>query len=61
MGEAKRLREAGKALARTDLDREQARKDELHRIERQRNGDALRDRLRGSGVPWDAWPKGAKR
>jgi hypothetical protein len=60
MGEAKRKREAGTALAPTDLDRKQAMRDELWRIERQHNGDALKGRLRGSGVPWETWPKEAK-
>jgi hypothetical protein len=60
MGEAKRRREAGTALAPTDLDKKHAMQNELWRIKRQHNGDALKDRLRGSGVPWDAWPKEAR-
>jgi len=48
MGEAKRRRDTnGVADERTNRDREWALKDELWRIERQRNGDALKDRQFG--------------
>jgi hypothetical protein len=61
MGEAKRKREAGTAMAPTDLDKKQAMQNELWRIKRQHNGDALKDRLSGSGVPWETWPKEARK
>lgn len=62
MGEAKRRRDAkGVTDERTNRDRDVALKEELWRIERQRNGYALKYRLSGSGIPWNAWPKKAKR
>lgn len=53
MGEAKRRRDASGVTDERTLEQiEQARKDELWRIERQRNGEALEDRLWGSGLPF---------
>ena len=57
MGEAKRNRETAVALGPTDLDKKAALNDELRRIDRQRNGDALNTRRRIGGIPQEAWPK----
>ena len=63
MGEAKRRRDAkGVTDERTEREREQALENELWRIKRHKNGQALADRLHGSGVPhnyqWRPWNYG---
>lgn len=61
MGEAKRRRDKlGVQDERTSHDRKWALKEELWRIKRQRNGDALHDRLR-CVIPWETWPSEMKR
>jgi hypothetical protein len=54
MGEAKRRRDAiGVTDERTKSDRDDAYAMEVYRIERQRNGNALADRLLGIGISVD--------
>lgn len=63
MGEAKRRRDAnGVTDERTARERDYALKYEQWRIERQRNGEALAERLYASGIPhnyrWRPWNHG---
>lgn len=57
MGEAKRRRDAnGVKDERTPEQIEDARQDELYRMQRHRDGTALETRLYGSGIPQECRP-----
>jgi hypothetical protein len=59
MGDAKRREQSGERMGSSDLDKKQALQDELWRIERQRNGEALQERWFGV-IPQEARPKGVR-